>query len=292
MTHNIKISKKLLLKQYFLAVIGSIIYAAAFNIFIRPLNGYSGGFLGVAQVIMTIVKRTTGFETDILGLVMFFLNIPLILITHKTLNRRFVTKTFVSVVIQTAVFVAVPIPTISLLRDPLTAVLMGGFVCGFGCGLVLRAGSSGGGSDIIGMYLIHKNPNYTVGKIALAINAVVFAFCFIFFNFETTVYSILFSTLSIFVMDKVHYQNRKTKVLIISKSKEIPSFILNTMGRGTTEWSAKGSYTGTDTNIYMSVASKYQLPTLKRGVKRIDPNSFVIVTNDISLQGLYRNDLI
>ncbi|OJF76631.1 MAG: hypothetical protein BKP49_05575 [Treponema sp. CETP13] len=283
---------KLIINQYFFAILGSIIYAASFNIFILPLHGYSGGFLGVAQVIMAIIRKFTGFETNILGILILLINIPLLVITYKSLNRRFITKTIICIAIQTLIFNFVPVPSMSLINEPLTEVLMGGIVCGFGCGLVLRAGSSGGGTDILGMYMVQKNPNYTVGQIGLILNAFVFAFCFIFYDFETTIYSVIFSTLSIFVMDKVHYQNRKTNVLIVSKSDKIPTFIIHTLGRGTTQWLGKGSYTGTETNIYMTVASKYQLPALKRGVKQIDPQSFVIVTNDISVQGYYKNEFI
>lgn len=292
MPKQIQQSNTLIFKQYFFSIAGSIIYAAGFNVFILPLHGYSGGFLGIAQVIMTVIRRYTGFETNILGLIILFINIPLLALTYRTLNRRFIRKTILSIVIQTLTFNFVPIPAISLINEPLTEVLIGGLVCGFGCGLVLRAGSSGGGTDIVGMYMVQKNPDYTVGQIALIINVFVFAFCFIFYDFETTIYSVIFSTLSIFVMDKVHYQNRKTNVLIISKSTEIPRFIIHTLGRGTTQWLGKGSYTGTETNIYMTVASKYQLPALKRGVKLIDPHSFVIITNDINVQGYYKNDLI
>jgi uncharacterized membrane-anchored protein YitT (DUF2179 family) len=292
MNGKIASNHKLIFTQYFFAIVGSIIYAASFNIFILPLHGYSGGFLGIAQVIMTVIRKTTGFETNILGLLMLLINVPLLALTYKSLNHRFISKTILSIFIQTLAFNFVPIPAASLINEPLTEVLMGGITCGFGCGLVLRAGSSGGGTDIVGMYMVQKNPNYTVGQIGLIINVFVFAFCFIFYDFETTVYSVIFSTLSIFVMDKVHYQNRKTNVLIVSKSDEIPTFIIHTLGRGTTQWVGKGSYTGTKTNIYMTVASKYQLPALKRGVKQIDPQSFVIVTNDITVQGYYKNEFI
>lgn len=292
MPKQIQHTNKFIIKQYFFAIAGSIIYAAGFNLFILPLHGYSGGFLGIAQVIMTVIRRYTGFETNILGFLMLLINIPLFALTYKSLNHRFIRKTILSVVIQTITLNFVPVPAMSLINEPLTEVLMGGIVCGFGCGMVLRAGSSSGGTDIVGMYMVQKNPDYTVGQISLIISAFVYTFCFIFYDFETTIYSVIFSTLLVFVMDKVHYQNRKTNVLIISKSNEIPSFIINTLGRGTTQWLGKGSYTGTETNIYMTVASKYQLPALKRGVKLIDPHSFVIVTNDINVQGYYKNDLI
>lgn len=59
-------------------------------------------------------------------------------------------KTLLCVLTQTVAFTIVMIPSTPILDDVLAACLIGGLICGFGIGLALRSGGSGGGLDILG----------------------------------------------------------------------------------------------------------------------------------------------
>ena len=52
----------------------------------------------------------------------------------------------------------------------MAACLIGGIITGVGIGITLRAGGSGGGIDILGVYFAQKFSNFSVGKLAIIIN--------------------------------------------------------------------------------------------------------------------------
>ena len=66
---------------------------------------------------------------------------------------RLFARTVFTVIVQTAALTLIPIPERSIIDDRLTSCIIGGLIAGFGSGLVLRGGSSGGGQDILGTLL-------------------------------------------------------------------------------------------------------------------------------------------
>lgn len=82
-----------------------------------------------------------------------------------------------SVLTQTAFFSLIAIPSVPILSDRLTACIIGGLLAGAGVGLTLRAGSSGGGNDIIGLYMAKKYESFSVGRMTLIINGIIYLIC-------------------------------------------------------------------------------------------------------------------
>lgn len=62
-----------------------------------------------------------------------------------------------------------------------------------------------------------KNPNSGVGKVSMAVASFVFLYCLIFFQIETVVYSAIFTIAGAVVIDRVHEQNIKMTVVIITE---------------------------------------------------------------------------
>ena len=63
------------------AVVGELIAAAALNLFIVPLNLYTGGAMGVCQLIRTLLQTYLGLNFgsyDIAGILYFLVNIPIL----------------------------------------------------------------------------------------------------------------------------------------------------------------------------------------------------------------------
>ena len=69
------------------------------------------------------------------------------------------------------------VPTTPLVDDILTNCIIGGIVTGFGIGLTLRCSGSGGGLDILGVYFTKKLPHFSVGKLSLGINLIIYMIC-------------------------------------------------------------------------------------------------------------------
>ena len=279
--------------KFSMIIIGSVIYAAGVNLFVVSVGLYNGGLLGLAQIIRTLLINTVGFDPgfDYAGIISFLLNIPVMLMTYKLVGKDVIIKTIFCLGFQS--FLMSVIPVMQLIEDPLTSCLIGGIMCGGGCGIVLRNGGSGGGTDLIGIFFAKKNLG-SVGKISIYINLVVYAIAFLIMSdVRRIIYTIIFTFINMFTLDRMHTQNINTEVIIISKhdDAEIQNAIILEMRRGVSYWEGFGAFTGDNSRILYIVVSKYELPQLKRIVNRIDPQAFIAVKNGIDVLGNFEKRL-
>ena len=207
--------------NYALIAAGSFLFAFGLNLFIVPLNLYSGGIIGIAQIIRTFLMETAGLSLpqglDIAGILNFLLNIPLFLLAYRSISRSFFYKTLFSVFLQTLFFTVLTIPASPIITDTMASCLIGGILCGVGIGLTLRSGGCGGGIDILGVYFSRKKADFSVGKLGIIINAAVFGLCALLFELPVAIYSVLYAVIMAQAMDKVHYQNINMTVMILDR---------------------------------------------------------------------------
>ena len=123
------------------AVVGMLVFSAGINLFIVPANLYNGGVLGISQVIRTVLVRyfhLASGTTDIAGIINMLLNIPLFVLAYVFVGKKFFFRTLVCVVSQTLFLSLIPIPAIPIVRDSLTASIIGGIFGGTGIGIAIR----------------------------------------------------------------------------------------------------------------------------------------------------------
>lgn len=273
--------------------LGAILFCAGLNLFIVPVGLYNGGTVGIAQIIRSLLEQSItlpqGF--DIAGIINFIINIPLLILAYRKFGTRFFFKTVFSVIMQTILFSLIIIPSTPIIADQLTACIIGGMIAGTGVGMTLRAGGSGGGNDILGLYFAKKRKDFSVGKMTLLINGLIYVTCALLFELSTAIYSIIYSAIYSLVVDKVHVQNINTSVQVFTKKPDLYKSILHDLQRGTTYWKATGGYTDTDTYVIISVVSKFELHHLKQLLEENDPNAFVIVNEDLEVLGNYEKRL-
>ena len=60
-------------------IVGSVLFAYAINVFIVPNNLYTGGVLGIAQLIRSIIIDVFKFNItyDFSGILYYIINVPL-----------------------------------------------------------------------------------------------------------------------------------------------------------------------------------------------------------------------
>lgn len=282
-------------KNYAMVMGGALLFALGLNVFIVPLGLYSGGVIGFAQILRTIMIDMMGIAipegVEIAGIINFILNLPLLLLAYKSISRKFFLKTLLSVASQTVFLTLIVIPKMAILDDVLAACVIGGLICGLGIGLTLRAGGSGGGVDILGVYISMKLSSFSVGKLGILINMLVFGLCAILFEIPVAIYSILYSVCMSLTMDRVHYQNINMTVMIFTKKEGIQKEVMNQMRRGVTYWKGAGAYTNDETNILVTVISKYEITTIKKIIHAIDPQAFVIINEGMSVSGNFEKRL-
>ena len=281
-----------IIKEYLIIAAGSIIFAAANNLFIVPSGVYAGGIVGTAQIIRTVLNDylNISFSFDIAGIINMCLNVPLLVMAYFILNSSFVKKTVFSVAIQTVAFSAIPVyPVVS---DNLAAIIIGSIVAGYGVGLILIQKATAGGNDVTSMLLMKHKPNLSVGKFNLLYNVYVYIFCAILFNLETSIYSILHATLFSVVVDRLHLQNIEVSLMIFTRNDNIKNMIINDMHRGVTYWKGQGAYTNNETEVLVTIVSKYEVPKIRREILKMDSKAFIIVSSQLNVDGNVEKRLI
>ena len=275
------------------AVIGELIAAAALNLFIVPLNLYTGGLMGVCQLLRTLAADYLGMNFgayDVAGIVYFLLNIPILLLAYKNLGRAFVAKTLICTVAFSLFYSLIPSPSVPMVDDYLTACLLGGILAGVGGGLVLTCGASGGGLDIVGLYLSKRGSQFTVGKFSLSFNAVLYTACLFLFSPEVAIYSVIYNFFTAMVLDRMHQQNVSIQALIFTKGDEdtLARFIIENLGRSVTYWEGVGAYTGEDVHVLCVCLSKFEIEELVHAVHSIDPHAFVTTQEGTRIYGNFQ----
>lgn len=278
------------------AVVGELIAASALNLFIVPLHLYTGGAMGVCQLIRTLLQTHMGLDFgpyDIAGILYFLVNIPILLIGYKDLGRGLVVKTIICTVSYSLFYSLIPIPSAPIVDDYLTACLLGGILTGVGSGIVLTCGCSSGGLDVIGLCLSKRGSGFTVGKFSLTFNVFLYTACLILFSPEVAIYSVIYNFFTSMVLDRMHQQNVNVMAMIFTHADEhiLGQFIIDNLGRGVTYWNGTGAYTGKDVHVLCVSLSKYEIEELLHAVRSIDPQAFLTVQEGVRVYGNFRKKL-
>lgn len=277
-------------KKTLISVFGAFLYATGINMFVVPAGLYTGGLMGICQVIRTLLVEYLHLPVqnfDLAGIIYYIINIPIFILAIRRMGKKFFAKTLITVTAMTA-FIAL-VPPVTIVEDAMAACIVGGIVSGAGVGLILRMGSSGGGTDVIGVLLIKWKQDFSVGKINLLVNLVLYGACLFLFDIEIVVYSIIYAAVYSVAIDKVHAQNINVEVTVITKAdtEALEKEVLKELYRGITKWNSQGAYTNDKSQVLYIMLSKYEVGRLKNIIHKHDPNAFIVVNEGIRVVGNY-----
>jgi len=279
-------------ERVLMTVAGNLLYAAGVNLMINPIHLYSGGFTGIAQLIRLFLNGFLHIPEipglDYMGIIYFAINIPLFFMAYKVMGKKFCITTLISIAMASAFLALIPVPAVPIVEDRILASVVGGLGSGIGAGLVLRAGSSQGGQDVIGVCLAKTHPNFKVGTIGIIISVCIYTICLFIYDIPTVLYSIIFAVVTGLGIDRVHVQNIKQECMIFTKKPGLSDAILHDLNRGVTAWDGEGVYTGEDTYVLVTVISKYEEPHLRELIAAHDENAFMIISDNIRVVGNFQ----
>ena len=278
------------------ALLGTFLFAFAINIFIVPKDLYNGGILGVSEIIRSLILQIFHLHTtfDFSGIINFIINIPLLIYAYNKVSKTFFARTLYCVFFQTIFLSLIPTNISLALDETITNVVLGGIIAGIASGFILSSQASGGGTDIIGIALASKNRKLSVGKVGFMCNVLVFVTAGILRSVDTMVYSIIYSGVMMFVLERTHDQNVCTSAMIFTKVKptKITSYIKNEINRDATTWEGVGLYQNDKTYICYVVLSRYELLLLEKNLKNIDEEAFLIKDENVKVNGNFEKKLI
>lgn len=272
-----------------MTVVGNFIFAVGVNLLINPIHLYSGGFTGISQLVRMFlvdflhIPELPGM--DYMGIIYFLLNVPLFIMAYKVMGKEFCLTTLGSIAMVSVFMALIPVPKTPIVADPMLAAVTGGIITGTGAGLLLRAGTSQGGQDIIGVCMAKLYPNFKVGTIGIIISIFIYSICLFVYDIPTVLYSIIFTVLNGIFINKVHVQNIKQECMIFTKVPGLGKRINDELKRGATAWSGQGVYTGDGVEVLTVVVSKYEESFLRKIVKEHDPDAFMIINDNVRVLG-------
>lgn len=255
-------------------VIGSAIMAFGISSFLLPNQLSSGGFAGIA----TITYYLLGIP---MGIMNFILNVPLFVFAGYKIGKEFFVKSIVGT-ISLSIFIDIFDKYPAITTDRLLACIYGGVIIGIGTAIILKVGSSTGGTELIANIIKAYNPNISISRYLTMIDIAVIALNVIVFRkVEIGLYSAiaiyLYGQLIDIIFEGVYY----TKLLFIisDKNEEISNVIEKEVKRGVTGLYGKGMYSDTDKLVLICAASRGDVAKIKSFAKEIDPKCFIVVAN-------------
>ena len=233
-------------KRFLLMTVGAIIYAFAISTIADPYSMAPGGVAGLSVILSRVIPVQT-------GTLIWCFNIPILLLGLWKFGAKFIVSTVYCTAltsIATNLFSG-KIPPLT--NDILLAAIAGGVLIAVGIGMVFKAGSTTGGTDIIVKVLRLRFPHMKTSRLFLALDAaVVGSSAFVFHNVDAALYAAIMVFVASTVLDIILYV---------------------------------GAYSGKDKNVIMCVVKKHIAPKTEDVVKEEDPMAFMIVTSATEIYG-------
>jgi len=273
-----KIRYKLLIKKYifeiFLIMVGTMIMSIATSLFLLPNQLSSGGFSGIATITYYLFNWK-------MGTVILILNIPFFILSFIRIGKEFVVKSILGTTFL-SFFIDFFDKYNALTSDRFLACLYGGMLIGLGTSLILKATASTGGSDLVSYIIKSFKPGLSTSNLIVVFDTIIVLLNVICFK-ELEIG--LYSAISIYLMGKVidiifeGIGFSKMVFIISEKYEQISDEIGKKVLRGTTGIYSKGMYTNKEKLMLMCVASRREIIEIRQVANKIDPKSFIVITN-------------
>lgn len=268
--------------------VGCFLFALSLNCFTVPNQIAPGGFSGLATIANYLFNLP-------IGLVIFLLNIPLMIVAWKMLGINFIIK---SAFVTTALSLMVDlfpsfIPVYE--GERLLASIFGGVFSGAGLALIFIRGATSGGPDILAKLIRLKKPHISMGQIILVSDLIVVILSGVVFNsLESALYSVIEIFVSSRVIDYVLYGTGHGKMVLIftNHAQEISNAITSQLHRGISIVDIKGGYTGKNKNMLICAVRSNEVSSLTKIVKHFDEQPFILISEvgEILGQGFSMDD--
>ena len=169
-----------------------------------------------------------------------------------------------------------------LTNDRFLGCIYGGIIAGIGTAIILKAGASTGGTDLLTQIIKTFRPTIRISILLAILDTTIVALNVLFFK-ELEIG--LYSAITIFIMQKmldIFFEGinfAKIVYIVSSRYEDIAKEISNRIKRGTTSLYGKGMYKKEERNILMCVASRNEVREIRKIVNEIDKKAFIVISN-------------
>lgn len=267
------------IRNCIIIIIGGVLIASGFNLFLVPHHLLSGGVSGLAML--------TGYFSPLnINTMYLAYNVPLLIIGLFMLGKRFIGLSILSVAVVTWAMALIPEQAVA--SDTLLSAAFGGVLVGIGSGISFRSGGSSGGFDIIGS-IVTRFKDLPVGNILVILNAsVIIAMGYLEGDWNLALASMVSIYISSKVLDLIHISHNKVTLFIITDHTEELLDKLLTLPRGVTLIKTEGAFSHKEKDMLMTVTTRYELSELREIIRKTDPSAFVNIVETVGVMGSFR----
>lgn len=267
-----------IVRRIFLIVIGAILVGVALEIFLINNSIIDGGVTGIS--IMASYLSSVP-----IGIFLFVLNLPFLILGYKTIGKTFALSTLLGVIIL-SITTTLLHPVQAFTDDIFLAAVFGGIFLGAGTGIVIRAGGSLDGTEIIAILLNRKSP-FSVGETVMFINFFILGSAGFVYSWDRAMFSMIAYYIAFKVIDLTleGFDESKSCWIISDQYQDISAAIVARLGRGVTLLHGEGGYTGEQKKVIFCVITRLEEAKLKSIVTELDPVAFLAVGNIHDVKG-------
>lgn len=268
------VKTKHIIIQFLQIIVGTALVAMSTSLFLLPNQLSSGGFSGIATIVYYLLKIP-------LGTTVLVLNVPLFIMSLIKNGKHFFLNA-VTGTVGLSVFLNIFEKIKPITTDRFLACIYGGIIAGIGTAIILKANASTGGTDLLTQIIKAYKPNIKISNLLVVLDTIIVAMNVIFFK-ELEIG--LYSAITIYVMGKmldIFFEGidfAKMIYIISPQNEEIAKQIGEKIRRGSTSLYGKGMYKKMDKEVLLCVASRGEVREIRKIVKEIDKNAFVVITN-------------
>ena len=266
--------------EYIFIIIGAFLMAVSTALFLLPNQLSTGGISGIS----TILYYSCNYPV---GLTMLLINVPLFVIAMVKVNKRLFFKSILGTVLL-SVFIDLLENLSPITNDRFLACIYGGIIMGIGTAIILKAGASTGGTDLLSYVIRAYNNKFKSSRVIIIADTIIIFFNIIFFReIEIGLYSVIAIYLMGKMIDIIFEGIYFTKIMFIisEKYEKISKEIGILVKRGSTGIYSKGMYSGKQNVMLFCVASRKEVAEIKQIIKQIDKNAFIVTTDAIETLG-------
>jgi len=270
-------------------VLGSLLSSFGIYYFVYPFAFAPVGIDGVATMLSILF---TG-NTDISGYLIFAINLPLLICSFFILDKKFTLLTFACVICSSGfllLFQAIGLNGYPNTGDKLIPAIFSGVLLGVRTGLLLKAGASSGGVDILAGIIQKRNPYVNFERYITVICYVIIGLSyFVYWNIE----AILLSVVQMFVFEKAaaavmhNVRNAVEFKIVTDEPEKLKEDILGHLKHGATILSGKGMFTGKERSMIFCVVNTRQVPEFLKILNRHE-HIFVYCSDVNNVAGNFR----
>ena len=262
-------------------LIGNIVLAFTVAAFMVPHGIIMGGATGIGLTI-------SHYPPIQLSLVILVVNACLFLLGAVTLGKKFVITTIASTFLYPAsLSVMQAIPGITQLTDNIMlATLYGGALLGLGVGVIVRVGSSTGGTDILAL-VFNKWFHISVAVLMYIVDFTVLGAQMLFSDTEQIMYGILALVIETTILNRVMLMGQsQIQLFVISeKHEEIRERMLKEQDAGVTMVHVQTGFSKEEQKAIMCIIPNRKLYATNEMIHSIDEKAFITISQINEVKG-------